>query len=161
MGSTNGEQSPRRGLSVASRMSLCCAASVLAVALLCGLYSYPKWCDQARRQFEERAGAALQFTKTALLQDEDKHPKELLRKFFQLETKRGHFDQLALVVGRRVAISHSLDWEGLELNALLGNPDRSPIFWRRRRVRLASAQTTICTSLRPSSACHMATSTGR
>lgn len=104
---------------------MCCAAAVLAVALLCGLYSYPKWCGQARRHFEERAGAALQFTKAALIQDEDKHPKELLRKFFQLETKRGHFDQLALVVGRRVAISHSLDWEGLELNVLLGQPDRS------------------------------------
>ena len=117
----NREQAPRRQFSLAGRAAVCCGGWVLGVAVLCAFYSRHTCLSETTQRFHAEAARAVEFTTLALLQDTAKQPRELLRKYYQLETKRRHFDHLALIVGGRIAVAHSLDWEGLSADYATGD----------------------------------------
>ncbi len=83
------------------------------MALLCAFCSRHTCLSETTQRFHAEAARAVEFTTLALLQDTTKQPRELLRKYYQLETKSRDFDHIALIVGGRIAVAHSLDWEGL------------------------------------------------
>ncbi len=127
------EQAPRRQFSLPARAAVCCGGWVLGVAVLCAFYSRHTCLRETTQRFDTEAARAVEFTTLALLQDTAKQPRELLRKYYQLETKRRHFDHIALIVGGQIAIAHSLDWEGL--NADYATSDASGFLARVKAPR--------------------------
>ncbi len=113
MSSEKRERTPRRPLGLAGRAAICCGGWVLGVAVLCAFYSRHTCLRETTQRFYTEAARVVDFTTLALLQDTAKQPRELLRKYYQLETKRRQFDHIALIVGGQIAVAHSLDWEGL------------------------------------------------
>ncbi len=114
MSSKKREQAPRRQFSLPARAAVCCGGWVLGVTLLCAFYSRHTCLRETTQRFNTEAARAVEFTTLALLQDTAKQPRELLRKYYQLETKRRHFDHVALIVSGQIAVAHNLDWEGLD-----------------------------------------------
>ena len=97
---------------------------MLALTVICAFGAHRQFRKQAKSQFAQHADIAHQFTALTLRQEVDKQPRDLLRAYFRLETRRGHFDHMALIVGSRIAIAHSLDWEGVDASYAVGRPDR-------------------------------------
>jgi hypothetical protein len=98
---------------LAGRAAVCCGGWVFGVALLCAFYSRHTCLHESTQRFEVEAARVVEFTTLALVQDTAKQPREMLRKHYELETERQQFDYVALIVGERIAIAHSQDWEGL------------------------------------------------
>ncbi len=120
MGSTRKTSSFWRRLTPAMRLAVVATGSVVVLAVLCAGLAYRRSVNRQELQFEQHVAAAEQLTREVLLSDAPSAPGTLLQRYFQLEAREATLDYAAVIIGTRIEISHSRDWQGLEPAQVLG-----------------------------------------
>ena len=110
----------RAGLSLPVKIGLYCAAGVMMGASVCAWFAYGDQFQSVRGQFQTHAETVQAMTRSLVLTGDENSRPEGLRSYYRLETKRGHFDQIALVAGDRIVLAHVPEAELQEVDFGLG-----------------------------------------